>query len=373
MIIDRRYRPRRRRSPWGVLVVLGLLAAIVYVGVVRTQDMRNPFTPPTATPIPTRSAASYLVDADDAYKAGRLAEARTIYAQAATLEPTNDAALSRVAFLWIVSGHPERGVEVGRRAVEVNPSAMNLGILAMAYDWNGDFEEAMKAALKAVDKDPASAEAHAFLAEVYADRNNATRALEEAQTANKLNPSSGIVQRNLGYVLERLGRYKEARAAYDRAVQIEPKWGYIHIGAGQAYLAQADYANAVASFQLAVQANPDLPTGYDALGHASSLSGDADRAIIMLRRAIEIDPEYGPALAHLGRVYFIQLNWEAAVEYFSRGFELGVRNEEYFYELGLAYAYLKDCKNSIYWMEKTLTLNPDSQPAREGMKLCTKG
>jgi tetratricopeptide (TPR) repeat protein len=92
-----------------------------------------------------------------------------------------------------------------------------------------------------------------------------------------------------------------------------------------------------------VEATPDSPVGYDALGHASALAGDPDRGLAMLKKAIELDPEYGPAYAHLGRLYYTQLNYESAIENFLKSFDLGVRNEEYFYELGLAYAYLEDC------------------------------
>jgi tetratricopeptide (TPR) repeat protein len=53
--------------------------------------------------------------------------------------------------------------------------------------------------------------------------------------------------------------------------------------------------------------------------------------------------------------------------------ELGVRNEMDFYELGLSYAYLKECSNAVKWLEKALELNPNSKPALDGLKLCASG
>ena len=131
-----------------------------------------------------------------------------------------------------------------------------------------------------------------------------------------------------------------------------------------------EYDDAIAQFEKAVQANPDIPTGYDALGHASALNGDPDRAMSTLRKAIELDPEYAPAYADLARVYYTLLNWEAAVEYFTKSFALGMNNEEYFYEAGLAYAYLEDCTNAKKWLEKALELNPESRPALDGLRRC---
>ena len=93
----------------------------------------------------------------------------------------------------------------------------------------------------------------------------------------------------------------------------------------------------------------------------------------MLRKAIEIDPAYGTAYAHLGHAYYTQLNWEAAAENIAKAVELGIHNEQYYYELGLANAYLKDCANAVKWLEKALELNPNSQPALDGLKMCAKG
>ena len=373
MNIDRRYRGRKRRSPWPIIALLLIAAVGMYLVAGRSKLLRNPFSPVLPTPTATRSAVSYLAEAEDAYSAGKLADASAAYAHAVEMEPDNAEAIARQAWLMILRGHPAQAIILAERAVALNSSALNQGILAMALDWDGQYDEAIKVALRAVDKDPLSSEAHAFLAEVYADKNNWARALEEDHNAVKLNPNSSIAQRNLGYVLERQGRYVAAIEAYDQAAKLEPKLGYIRIGAGNSYLAQGDYENALVEYQKAVETNPDSPTGYDALGHGSSLAGDPDRAISMLRKAIEIDPEYGPAYAHLGRVYFTQLNWESAIENFTKAFQLGVRNEEYFYELGLAYAYLKDCTNSVQWLQKALDLNPDSQPAQEGLRLCAKG
>jgi tetratricopeptide (TPR) repeat protein len=277
-----------------------------------------------------------------------------------------------MAWLWILRGHPEKAAPLAQKAVDIEPSAENLSILAMAQDWSGEYDEAIKNALKAVEADPMSAQARATLGEVYADRNNWQRALEEAREAEELDPNSGYVIRNLGYVLSMQGRSDEALEAYARAAELAPKLGYIYISAGNIYMVLNEYDKAIEQFQKAVEANPDVPTGYDALGHASALNGDPDRAKSMLRKAIELDPEYAPAHAHLGRLYYTQLNWESAIESFTTAFDLGLKNEEYFYELGLAYSYLEDCPNGIKWFEKALDLNPDSKPAQDGIRRCKK-
>ena len=127
-----------------------------------------------------------------------------------------------------------------------------------------------------------------------------------------------------------------------------------------------DYAKAIEQFEKAVEANPDVPTGYDALGHASALNGDPDRGKAMLKQGDRIGSGVrasirppGPAVLHAAQLGI------GDGEFQHRRLSLGLKNEEYFYELGLAYSYLDDCPNGIKWFEKALELNPDSKPAQD--------
>jgi len=385
MYIDRRYRSKyRRRSRWPItLAVMALAAAVLYallsagILVVRpgphgvSIKPYDPFRPVLPSMTPTRSALSYLAEAEDDYQAGKLASASEAYARAAALEPGNDEAYQWQAWLLVLRGHPTDAVPLARKAVTLKPSAMNLAMLAISLDWSESYDEALSTALKAVDADPLSAEAHAALAEVYADKNN-WMALQEAQNAVKINPSSVIAQRDLGYVLQYEGRYADAVAAYAKAAQIAPYLGYVFVSAGNTYMAMGDNTNAIAQYQKAVDANPDDPVGYDNLGRASGLAGDPDTAIATLRKAIEVDPTYGLAYAHLAEVYYSRFNYEAAIENFQKAVDEGVRGEQYYYEYGLSYYDLNDCRNATVWLQKALEVNPDSKLAQDALQLCAK-
>ena len=90
----------------------------VYLLATRTRFFENPFNPLAPTATPTRSAVSYLADAEDAYKAGLLAKAAGSYETMLGLEPDNYRTLYQVAWLWILRGHPEKAVPAraeGRR------------------------------------------------------------------------------------------------------------------------------------------------------------------------------------------------------------------------------------------------------------------
>ena len=59
MRIDRRYRGRRRRSPWPLIfLILVILVPSVHFLATRTRFFENPFNPLQPTPTPTRSAVT---------------------------------------------------------------------------------------------------------------------------------------------------------------------------------------------------------------------------------------------------------------------------------------------------------------------------
>ncbi len=372
MYIDRRYSGRRRRSPWlAIILIVPVLIVGVYLLATRTAFFENPFDPFPPTPTPTRSAISFLAEAEDHYQAGRFRSALESYARVAALEPENDEPLRQQAWLQILLGHPDKGIELAKEAVALKDSALNNAILAMALDWSGKYDEAMEIGLYAVDQDPLSPEAHAILAEVYADKNNWARALEEAQKAVELDPENPIALRNLGYVLDTQGRQEEALETLNKAAELAPNLGYIRLTAGNAYLALNDMDAMIAEYEKAVAANPDNAVALDKLGHASALAEDPDRALSILKKAVEMDPEFGLSYAHLAQVYYTQLNWEAAIENFDQAFKLGVENEEFFYIMGLSYSYLDDCDNALKWLNKALELNPESAPVQQAIRYCS--
>ena len=65
-------RRRRRSSPWRVALLLLLIATVIYV-----ERVVVPQTPPlfVVTPIPTRSPATIILEADSLFQAGKLAQA----------------------------------------------------------------------------------------------------------------------------------------------------------------------------------------------------------------------------------------------------------------------------------------------------------
>jgi Flp pilus assembly protein TadD len=79
---------------------------------------------------------------------------------------------------------------------------------------------------------------------------------------------------------------------------------------------------------------------------------------------------FAAAHGHLGWTHYARRQWPEAAAAFQRAIELGSARPEFYYLLGLALAYQKDCAGARPWLEKALELDPAAEPARQGLDLC---
>lgn len=370
-----RPKKKRRSSPIRVFILLVLIAFGVYILVWRRELIKPVQIGPTPTPTPT--AADVMAEAHDLYRQGLLDEAISQYSEAAALDPTDPTPYVWWARLLTLRHRTGEAVEKAREAVGVAPdSAEALAALCMALDWNagvGDqaqLQEALGACLSATDLDPGYAEAHAYLAEVYADLGQAKQAGESARLAVSLDDSSVFAHRDLGYALEKQRNYRDAVAEYQRASQLHPRLAQPYIDLGRIHMTYNRYKDALSAYERATVVEPNSAHALDSLGRAYFNTGDHQRAVVVLQKAIEVDPTYGPAYGHLGLAYYVLRNYEDAVPAYKKAIELGADELEYYYELGLAYVYLERCDEARPWLLKAVDIDPTAWPAWEGLDLC---
>ena len=120
MQLDRTYKPRRRRRGFARLWPL---IALVVVGIVLYEQrpawlISQPLAP---TPVPTRSAVSFLADADIALKAGDFVRAIEAYNQVIRLEPDNAQPLAELSALYLLLQDLPKSLDMAERAVEHGP------------------------------------------------------------------------------------------------------------------------------------------------------------------------------------------------------------------------------------------------------------
>jgi len=376
MYLDRTYRPRRRQKGLARFWPLMLLAVI---GIILYEQQPTWLAPQELqpTPVPTRSAVSFLADADIAYRSGNIDGAIAAYEQVMRLEPSNPKPLAALSALYLILGDLAQSYTLAQRAVELAPQDVDaLNALARIEDWRGEYEAALNHALDALEIEPQNATTLATLAEIYTDVGNwgiAESYLEQALAAD---PRNVLALRNKAYLAEMRGDYTGAIAAYEEAIAVAPYRFDLYIGKGRQYrVGLRDFEKAIEAYRAAAEAYR-APVTLDALGDGLYNAGDHLQAVRVVQQAVEMDPNFGPAQIHLGMALYARRNYEDAVVALERGLELlgdRVRIEQ-IYTAGLAHIYKdpSDCDKAEPHLRRALEIEPNAGPALEGLRICRR-
>jgi tetratricopeptide (TPR) repeat protein len=373
-------KPKRRDSLGRVAVLTLLILFGLYV-ISRRQDWLQPFAP---TPTPTRTAASYFDEAEVLYREGRLDEAIAAFRDAYAREAESWIALSRLVRLMAFRNQAAGAIEEYGEDLRAFDNAETYAVLCLAYDWDGQYEEALDACVRAVNQNPDHAEAHAYLSEVYSDLGNWGEAYDEAAKALEIDDRSIEAHRAMAYALEVRQDYEGAVEAYQRAIELHPRLSHLYAGLALNYRVLGNYDLAVEQLQRAVEVDPDNPEAYDQLGWTYYQMGDGERAVVEIKRALEVDPDFSPAYGHLGVIDYVRRRYEDAVPNFEKAISAGDASLEYYYELGLSYIYsytnalqgytpeelVRGCELGIPWLDKALERDPYCRPCWDGIDVC---
>ena len=320
-------RKPQRRSPRLILLLLIAIAAagsLAYYLWSYQPEWSRPFEP---TPTPTRTAQSYVLEAEAYYGQGQLDEAIAAYQQAASITPDDDAAHIRLAQMLSLRERSAEAVGQAKQAVLLEPSnPQALAVLCRALDAEGQYAQAFDACECAIELDPTSAEAFAYLARAYVDTGDWVQARQYAQEAVDLNYQSMDAHFSQGYVLEAQGRYKQAVQAYENAIVLHPRLAPLYISAGQNHRVLGQFDEAIDRFERATRLDPASPVGYDQLGWTYYTAGQYSRAIDTLEQATLMAPNYTTSWGHLGIAYYVLQQYEEVVPTLEQAIRLAERD-----------------------------------------------
>ena len=182
---------------------------------------------------------------------------------------------------------------------------------------------------QAIEKDPASAQAYAALADCYNDlggasaylppkeafpraRAAATKALEIDNTLGEAHVALGLVK--WGYEWDWQGAERE----FLRAIELDPNSANVHHRYG-AYLAtMGRLAEALAEGRRAEELDPLSPFVVGDLGWLYFVAGRLDESINQSNRAIELDPQLPWINQQLGWAYAAKGRYEQAIAVYEK-------------------------------------------------------
>jgi TolB-like protein/tRNA A-37 threonylcarbamoyl transferase component Bud32 len=191
----------------------------------------------------------------------------------------------------------ERGLEYFQQAIKLDSSyALAYSGVADSYSALGNnsliagievYPKAKAAALKALELDPTSAEAHTSLAQVLFDYDRDLEAsLKEFQAAIKLSPNYANAHHWYAFRLAEMGRSEEAVREIEQARRLDPLSVRINANVALILYEGREYNRAVTEAHRALELEPNDAATHDRLGDIYLQKGMPKEALAEFREEL---------------------------------------------------------------------------------------
>jgi TolB-like protein/DNA-binding winged helix-turn-helix (wHTH) protein/Flp pilus assembly protein TadD len=211
--------------------------------------------------------------------------------------------------------------------------------------------KANAAALKAIEIDPQSAEAHASLGLVLNHRLDWPGAEREFKRALQLDPHYANAHHWYGDNLSAKGRHDEALLEAKKALELDPLNLMIGTWVGLRYYLARKYDRAIEQGRSTVELDPNFGAAHLLLGESYVQTGLQEQGLTELKRAASLSGNSPLYLAQVGVAYASAGRKTEALRIIGQLQRLS--SERYVSPYGLAqiYAALNDKEQSFKWLE----------------------
>ena len=273
-------------------------------------------------------------------------------------------------------GNAVEGVNLMRRAVEVNPNAeaahLNLGNVLLEL---GRAEESLQCFNRAggINRRSPMALNSQGLALLEVQRN--PEALAAFDRALLLQPDYVEALSNRGNALLQLGRAADALASYERALQIEPRSEQVLNNRGNALLELCRYADAVDSFNRALELQPAYAEALHHRGNAYWEMQNTTAALVDIEHALAINPAYEEAHNSRGTVLFKLERHAEALACCERALQLNPLHPEALINCGNVWLWRGEAAHALDLYDSAIVhlQRKSSHAGSLAMALCNRG
>jgi tetratricopeptide (TPR) repeat protein len=181
-------------------------------------------------------------------------------------------------------------------------------------------------------------------------------------------PANLHIEHNLALALGGSGRYDEAAAHLEKALQIDRNFYDGLVGMGVTREFQGRLPEAIDYFQAAIRSQPDLPTAHVQLGHVLWSQNSDQGALEEISRASQLAPKDGDIRADFGLALELVGRIPEAIEQFHEALQMNPDNAEAHANLGLALLASGEPRESIPEFEIALRLKPELTGAADNLR-----
>ena len=223
---------------------------------------------------------------------GSLDKSVEYFSEAIQLDPANAQAYSGLSQSYLMIGifglRPSKEIypkarAAAMKAIEIDPTTADAhGVLAeIATGYDRDWAVAELEYKRALQLNPSSSAIHTWYADYLSLMGRHDEAIAELHRSHELDPVSIVSEAFFGFLYYRARRYDEAIAVCQKALELVPKYPNANWFMALALEKEGRLPEAIASLQSAVS-NSRAPLFKALLGHAYGLAGERAKAVSIL-------------------------------------------------------------------------------------------
>ncbi len=184
-------------------------------------------------------------------------------------------------------------------------------------------------------------------------------AIAAYECAIQLDPRSSTAHNKKGQVLEYLGQYQESLVSYEQAILCDANYKDAWQNKGNALYALKRYAEAITAYERVIGLAPSSASGYHGKGNALLKLQRHEEALQAHQRALQLDTTFagaydgkGNALRELGKS-------EEALEAYNNAMRLDPQHANFYTNKGLALYNLKCYSEALKAYNQAISLHPE--------------
>lgn len=289
--------------------------------------------------------------------------------------------------------------KAARFTTEDAVKASLLGSIGLAFNSIGKRDDALRAGLEAIQKDPNRSNLYRWLAGTYISLNQLEDAVVQLKKAESLKSAESptddtyyslgvaygirfVRKRNekdftdavdamkkmlafrprfagaydvLGGLYHLKGEATAALENYEKAIDLDPKNGIFYLNVGRVYseLKKNDDA-AIEKFKKAIELKPDLAWAHQLLAKLYHRRNNDLEAIKHLQLAIQSDPKYLQSYLDLADIYRRQKNYAEAVKPLTTAIGVEPKNPGPYQKLGLVYLDSANTDQALRYLNRAI-------------------
>jgi Flp pilus assembly protein TadD len=233
------------------------------------------------------------------------------------------------------------------------------------YFDQGDYEPAISYLTKATEMAPEMYQGFIMLGVAYEEAGQMDTAVDTFWLGTIAAPDRPEMHCNLAIALVNVGRTAEALPPLYRAIELDPAnipaWSQL----GEVYITLGDYRRAEMAYRRVVELTPKDGQALYRVAELDFLMGRAAEALAYAHAATEAAPDMpGPGLL-IGRIYYQNGDYLAALKYFERESALQPRSTEVLGFLAVSYGRTGDTERARAAYRDFLALGGPHDPTFE--------